>query len=80
MTALLRSMNTTQNRGLNLYAGIDGTGNHDNTTRGQNYYSRSPFLVETTMSRYNNGTGSGTGNNDLSRPPVVTQTHPSTGL
>ena len=80
MTALLRSMNKTQNRGLNFYAGTDGTGNHGNMARGQNYFSHSPSLAETTMSRYNSGTGSGTSNNDSSRPQVVTRTHPSTGL
>ena len=80
MTALLRSMNKTQNRGLHFYAGTDDTGIHNNIQRGQHYYSHSPSLAETTMSRYSSGTGSNTGYNNTSRPQVVTRAHPSTGL
>ena len=48
MTVLLRSLNTTQNRGVAL----SNQGNA-NSNCGKNYFQQSPSLAESTLSRYN---------------------------
>ena len=78
MTDLLRSLNTTQNRGLAL-----ATNSNENSTRGQRYYQQSPSLAETPISRYSGGSNN---DGDTSNSSCTvsnnneTRTHPDTSL
>ena len=78
MTDLLRSLNTTQNRGLAL-----ATNSNENSTRGQRYYQQSPSLAETPISRYSGGSNNNGDTGNSSRTisnNIETRTHPDTGL
>ena len=72
MTSLLHSMNTTQNRGINLYSGNNAGDAHQNSSRSDIYFSPGPSLAEKILSRYNGG--------DNGWNKVPTKIHPSSGL
>ena len=78
MSTLLRSMSTSQHRGLNLYAEYESLGINDTVSGRQLCYQHSPSLAESTMSRY--GGSSGTNDPQRFNNKIETRTHPSTGL
>ena len=56
MTTLLRSLNSSQHRGLSLNINSTKT-QSNNDSRCQSYYQQSPPLAKTTISRYNDNNG-----------------------
>ena len=83
MTTLLRNLNTTQNRGLDLATHVNHGQQQHNPSHGQKNYQQGPSQAENTLQRYNGGgqdnnVGNNFGNNNFHN--VETRTHPGTGL
>ena len=77
MIVLLRSLNTTHNKELEL-----STPGTDDSSRGQKN-QQSPSLVETTISRYSYGVTNNGDTSNFSRTGsshIETRTHPDIGL
>ena len=53
MTTLLRNLNTTQNRGLDLATHGNEEHQQDNSSHVKSFYQQGPSQAENTLQRYN---------------------------
>ena len=83
MTTLLRNLNTTQNRGLDLATHGNEEHQQDNSSHVKSFYQQGPSQAENTLQRYNGGgQDKKVGNKfaNINSRNVESRTHPGTGL